>query len=1096
MNLTRFALDRRVILYVVIGLFALAGVRSYLDLPRAEDPGFLIRTAIVSVAWPGASAERVERHVAIPMEEELMELPGAKHVRTTVREGLAIVELDVEDLLPEVEPSWTEMREVVQSVMPTLPQGVIGPFINDDFGDVYGIVVAISGAGYSTVELERAAEELRRRVLVLDDARRVQIDGVQQRRVFIDYEPERLAALGVPAGYLVGELQTRNLVAPSGDVTAGTQRLALRTEGTFDSVDDVRNMAFRLPAGEVVALGDIATVSEGVATPSAQVVRHNGKPAVTVAVSMKADGKLTEFGPKVLEVVEQTRADLPAGLSFDLVAYQPKLVADLTSEFVSSLIQAVLIVIAVLLLALGVRTGLVVAVSIPLTMFVAFLSMQTFGITINQMSLTALIVALGLLVDNSIVISEQILSDTERGTSKREAALDATRTMAFPLFVASVCTAAALLPTYLAETSASEYTAALFEVLGFSLATSWLLAMTLIPVLCVTFLATGSRPSTSPSLWTRLKSRFGSEPRVEAKPASEGRYESKLYRAYRNTLLALLKRPWLSLGGFVIVLFVSFGLFGNFVPQQFFPTKQGTQFVVQLDFSYGTDIEEADRVTADLEAFMTDSLRATLDGPAPALGEEAEYDTPSVVGWASYIGTSAPRYTLAYAPEAPRPNHVYILGRASSFEGQLDVFERIAGYMERTHPTVTTRVQRVRNGPALRYPVEVRLSGPQPEVLERLATDLKRHMLTIGGVTNVATDWGRRQPGLDVEIDHEAARLAGLSSADVAFSLQATLDGIPLTQLQQGDDLIPVVLRSTDALAGAEALSGLQVYSQQTGRAVPFAQVAQAQVTYGPGNIKRYDGERTITVQADLALNTGPFVTPLSVVGEVEAYVSESSNSWPAGYTYAYGGDYEQSVDSQTAINEKFPIALIIILLLLVGQFNALRPPMIVLITLPFAFIGVTLGMLVSGYAFGFLPLLGTIALFGIIINNAVVLLDRIGSERERGLVPEQAVLHASQQRFRPILLTAATTAGGLIPLWIAGSPLFAPMAVAMLFGLVASSALTPGLVPILYALFYRLDFSNVSYDPDAQPVPADTETWPAGDGGSVEVWKSEEVDA
>ncbi|MEL7361845.1 MAG: efflux RND transporter permease subunit, partial [Bacteroidota bacterium] len=397
---------------------------------------------------------------------------------------------------------------------------------------------------------------------------------------------------------------------------------------------------------------------------------------------------------------------------------------------------------------------------------------------------------------------------------------------------------------------------------------------------------------------------------------------------------------------------------------------------------------------------------------------------------------------------------------------QPDVFIRTEQYLQRAHPDVTVRAQRVRNGPAIDYPVEVRISGPDPAVLEGLAADLRDYLRTVPGTANVGTDWGRRQATLDIAVDHDAARRAGLSTADITTSLQTALDGVPLTALQEGDDLVPVVLRSTDALAGAEALSRLDLYSQATGRTVPFGQVAEARVVYEPGTIERYAGQRTITVETDIAHGAGPFVTPFSLQAEVEAYMTEAA--WPAGYSYAYGGDIEESADSQNAINAKQGIAIVVILLLLVLQFNALRPPAIVLLTLPFAFIGVTLGMLVSGYAFGFMPLLGTIALFGILINNAVVLLDRIGSLRRRGLDGEQAVIHAAEQRLRPILLTAATTAGGLIPLWISGNPLFAPMAVAMLFGLVASSALTPGLVPVLYTLFYRLRFRGFAYDPDA----------------------------
>ncbi|MEM8601979.1 MAG: efflux RND transporter permease subunit, partial [Bacteroidota bacterium] len=932
MRLTRTALDNRVVVYVVVALLALAGLRSYLALPRAEDPGYVVRTAVVSVLWPGASAERVERYIAEPMERALEEVKGTDHVETSVEPGVASFAFEVEYAVADVEGAFTEMREAIADVVPALPPGTIGPLINDDFGDVFGTVIAITGEDYAPVELERAALELRRRILTLDDARSVQLDGVRPRQVVVEYDPARLAALGLSTGYLIGQLQARNLVAPGGDLQMDGQQIALRTEGAFGSVEDVRQMALRLPSGEVVALGDLATVRAGYEDPARQLVRFTGQPAVSVGVSMAADGNLTEFGPEVMRVVEETKADLPAGLAFHTVVYQPAVVQGLTSEFVWSLLQAVAIVIGVLLLALGARTGLVVASSIPLTMFAAFLCMQFFDISINQMSLTALIVALGLLVDNSIVVSEQVLTDTQQGKPKRQAVLDAAREMALPLFVASACTLAALLPTYLAESASAEYTSALFEVLLFSLAVSWLLALTLIPVLCMAFLATGtSAGAPKVSRWARLKARLGGRTAEPVAPETEAGYDSKLYRTYRGVLTGMVRRPWLSLGGFVAVLVGSFALFGSLVPQQFFPTKEVEVFTVELDLPRGTSIAETERVVADLEQFYADSL-------AGSVTPSGEVETPGVLRWAAYVGSSAPRYTLSFAPKAPRASYAYLLVTGTSHEIQPDVFIRTEQFLQRTHPDVTARAQRVRNGPSIDYPVEVRISGADPAVLERLAADLRDHLRTVPGTANVGTDWGRRQATLGVAVDHDAARRAGLSTADITTSLQTALGGVPLTALQEGDDLVPVVLRSTDALAGAEALDRLELYSQATGQRVPFRQVAEATVVYEPGVIERYAGQRTITVETDIAHDAGPFVTPFSLQGEVEAYME--TVAWPAGYSYAYGGDIEESADSQGAINAKQGIAIFVLLLLLVLQFNALRPPMIVVLTLPFAFIG------------------------------------------------------------------------------------------------------------------------------------------------------------
>ena len=1083
MGITEFSLSRRTLVFVTVALLSIAGLLSYTSLPRAEDPGFLIRTAVVAMAYPGASAERVERQVAVPLEEALEQLPGATHVRSEIQAGRAIVYVDVDEGLAEIEPTWTEMRETIADVVPTLPPGLRGPFINDDFGDVYGTVVAISGDDYTPAELERAAEALRTRVLALGDARRVQIDGARPRRVFVDVDPARLAALGVSTGYLVDQLASRNLVAPGGDVQAGGRTVQLRTEGAFASADDVRRTALRLPAGEVVALEDLATVRDGYAEPGDQRVRFNGRPAVTVGVSMKADGKLTEFGPQVLDAVRQTQAALPVGLDFDVVVYQPEVVDRLTSEFVSSLIQSVFIVIAVLLLSLGARTGLVVASAVPLTIFAAFVAMQTLGITINQMSLTALIVALGLLVDNAIVVAEQVLNDIEAGLDKVESATRTASQLSLPLAVSSATTAAALLPTYLAESASSEYVAALFEVLAVSLAVSWLLAVTLIPVLCVMFLKAGHTGSGSKTpVWRRLAERVGvvapQAPSETGEPAgaeaddsaSGGPYETPFYDRYRGVLVSMLRHKWVSLGVFAAALVAAGVLFATRVPQQFFPNKSYDVFYVEMEMPYGTSLAETDRIVADLEAYVADSLRAVPQGPRPELGALPEFAEPGVAKWAVYVGSAPPRFTLSYAPTAPRPGFAYFLMTASSTDEQRGLFEQILAYTGRTHPDVIARPGTIQNGPPIDYPVALRVSGGSADELRAVAAGVRDRLREVPGLINVNTDWGPRAPALDVAVDHDAARRAGLSTSDVALSLQTALDGVPLTAVQDGDDLVPVVLRSTDALAGAQALGRLQLYAQQTGAAVPFGQVARTEVVYEPANIERYDGQRTITVRADVSPTAGPFVTPFSVKSELDGYLEEASATWPAGVTTEYGGTVEESSNSQGAIGAKGPIALVIIVFLLVLQFNAIRPPVIVLATLPFAIIGTTLGLLVSGYAFGFMPLLGTIALLGILINNALVLLDRVESEQARGLGSEQALLHASQQRLRPILLTAVTTVAGLLPLWFAGSPLFAPMAVALLFGLIVATVLTPLLVPVLYTVVYRLDFADVDYDPDPDP--------------------------
>ncbi len=1047
MSLTRLALENRTTTLVFLALLTLAGAMSYGKLPRAEDPGFVIRVAVVTTFFPGASPEQVELLVTDPLEESIEDIEEVDYVVSESRRGASVIEVAfLESLTPQqVEDSFDELRETLGDVRSRLPAEVVGPRVDDDFGDVFGTVVAITGEGFGIVELERVAERIRPLLLALEDVGRVEIQGAQDQRIFIEYDPARLDEAGLSAAQLAEILRARNIVDPGGDVRTRHERYELRVSGSFESVEDIERMRFPLPrSGEILTLGDLATVRRGLVDPPRTAVSYNGREAVTLALSMSDGGKITRLGPQVLSILDEMRDQLPVGIETHLVAYQTSYVDQSIDSFLASLLQGVGIVLAVTLLTLGLRTGLIVASILPLTMVGSLFLMEIFEISMNKMSLAALIIALGLLVDSAIVMAESIQVSMREGSSPVEAAVESAAELRLPLLVSSLTTAAALLPTYLAESTTGEYTSAIFEVVTIALLLAWVLALTATPLFSV---LAGRRRDTDAT-----------------EPATDTTYQSPFYRRYRALLLFLLRRPWVSLAAFVALLGVSLWAF-QLVPQLFFPRKEQTTFKIELQLPENAPIQRTKEVAADVERFLRDELMAQLspeeDRPwLPNL--QREFSRHGVVNWASFVGSGAPRFVLGYNPEQPRPNYVFMIANSSAYAEQDEIIHRVETYVQTHFPEVLPRVEKLRNGPPLDYPVEIRISGEDPARLYEIARELQRRLRELPGTINVGDDWETYNKNLRVEVDSARAARAGVTELDVARSLRASTSGFVLTDYREGNDLIPVVLRSRAARdGGVEQLLGLDV-ANPAGERGPLEQVADLRMIFEPSKILRRDRQRTLTVQADLAADAPRSVTPFSVSAAVVPILEEAKRTWPLGYRYELGGEVESSGEAQASIQAKQPIAVLVILSLLVLQFNSIRGPLIVLATLPFTLTGVVGGLLLTQKPFGFMALLGVIALFGVVINNAVVLLDRIETERRKyRRSAAAAVLEASQRRLRPILLTTATTIGGLVPLWLTGGPMFSPMAAAFLFGMVASTLLTLGLVPVLYGILYRVSFTD-----------------------------------
>ena len=1024
MDLTRAAIEKNRITAVALLLVLAGGLSAYRGLSRAEDPGFTIRAAQVLTRFPGASPERIERLITDPIEEAIQELPEIDFIASTSKTGVSIVMVNVREEFDDMRPIWDDLRRKVERAAPDLPAGVIGPQVNDEFGDVFGIVVTLTGDGYSYAELKQVADEVRDELLRVSDVAKVDIYGAQNERIFVDYDNARLAELGLSPLQLRSILDSANIIIPGGSIRTGVERIALEPTGNFESVADLRRTVVTLPGRpEIVFLEDLAAISRGYVDPPASRVYASGAPALALGIAMRDGGNMITLGEGVAQEIDRLQAIYPIGVDFDVVAFQPEIVERKVREFMVNLAQAVAIVLAVMLLFLGPRTGLVVASLVPMAMITALLVMSWLDIGLDQMSLAALIIALGMLVDNAIVMAESIMVQIGAGRRPVEAAVGSARELRVPLLISSLTTAAAFLPISLAQSTTGEYTAPLFKVITIALLSSWLLALTMTPLLCVLFL--------------------------KVRPVAAGeRFAGRFYRAYRGLLVGCLRRPALTLAAVAGVFLLAMQGF-RIIPNIFFPPSDKAIFTATYELPAGTSIERTMEVVETVDRFIDAELRA-------GAGE-------GVTNWATFVGNGGPRFYLAHNPEPANPQFAFALLNATSRAViTTELIPRIAAFCQERFPELDVKLNPLQLGPPVSAPVQVRLSGRDPDRLFDLVDAVTAELRSMPGAATVTDDWGMRSKKLVVAVDQPRARRAGVTSQDVAISLQTALSGFETTQYREGETIIPVTLRSTLASrTDVTKLDSLNVYAQATGAAVPLLQVADASVVWEPSNIRRRNRLKTVTVSSQLA----PGVIASDVVARLRPWLDGERAAWPPGYRYEFGGEEETSVRANQSIAEQLPVAGLIILLLLIGQFNSIRRTAIIVLTIPLGLIGVVAGLLLAQSYVGFMTLLGIIALAGIIINNAIVLIDRIRIEiDDNGLDPPRAIVEAAQGRFRPILLTTATTVAGLLPLWFGGGPMWEPMAIAIIFGLLGATVLTLGVVPILYSLFFRVRFDGFSY--------------------------------
>ncbi|HSF16506.1 MAG TPA: efflux RND transporter permease subunit, partial [Vicinamibacteria bacterium] len=962
MSLTRAAIEKNRVTAVALAVVFAAGILAFLSLPRAEDPGFIVRAAQVITYFPGASPERVELLVTDKLEKAIQEMPEVDFIKSESKTGVSILIVSVLESYTNMRPIWDKLRRKVEDAIPELPTGIRGPFVNDEFGDVFGTIVTVTGEGYSYAELEDVAENVRDELLLIPEVAKVEIYGAQEERIFVEYNNARLAELGVSPYQLQQLLESQNIIFPGGDVRTAREQIVLEPSGNIESVEALRATVIRLPGrDDLMYLGDLAEVSRGYIDPPRTKLHASGTPGLALAVSLREGGNIIELGEKVQALVFDLESRFPIGVAFDFVALQSYHVERKIDDFVSNLIQAVGIVLLMMLVSLGLRTGLVVASLVPMAMIASLLVMSFLGIGLDQMSLAALIIALGMLVDNAIVMSESILVQMKEGKEALAAAVDSARELQIPLLTSSLTTAAAFLPIYLAESSTGEYTAPLFEVVTITLLSSWLLSLTMTPLFCVLFL--------------------------RVKPTGEESFDSRAYRTFRKTIVWALRHRALTLGGAMAAFVLSLALLGR-VPNIFFPPNDKAIFTAELRLPVGSPLGLTESVVTELESYMENEL--SVDA-----GREG-----GITNWASFIGEGAPRFFLSYTPTPPTPEFAILLVNAASRERlQSEIIPLMERFCFESFPDLRASIALLPLGPSSEAPVEARVLGREEYKVFELVDRVREQLEGMRGVRNVRDDWGLRTKKIVVNIDQPRAQRAGLSSQDVALSLQTVLTGYETTEYREGDKVIPVTLRSVAAeRTDIGKLESHDIFSQATGRSVPLKQVADLEVVWQPAVIYRRDRLKTVTVQADVTPGTSPVEASL----ELDRFLREEGANWPLGYRYELGGDYENSVKANESIVAKLPVAMFIIVFLLVAQFNSLRKPLIILATIPLSLIGVAIGLNLLGSYMGFMTFLGIISLAGVVINNAIVLIDRIQIEIQGGRDPAAAIVEAAQRRLRP----------------------------------------------------------------------------------------------
>jgi multidrug efflux pump subunit AcrB len=1005
-NLSQWAIGQRSLVTYFMLIVVVAGIASYFRLGRAEDPAFTIKTMVVQAAWPGASLDDTLRQVTERLERKLQETPNLDFLRSYTTPGQSTIFVNLKGTTPAaaVPDIWYQVRKKIGDIRGTLPEGIIGPGFNDEFGDTFGIVYGFTADGFTHRELKDHVDAVRARLLRLPDVSKIEVVGAQDERIYIEFSTARLAGLGLDNGALVAALQRQNAVAPAGRVTTGDETLMLRVSGAFRSEADILAINFAVD-GRFVRLGDIAEVRRGYADPPQPMFRVDGKPAIGLAIAMRDGGDVLELGRNVERMMAEIVVDLPIGIEPKLMANQPETVDHAIAEFMKALWEAIAIVLAVSFVSLGTRAGAVVAVSIPIVLAITFVVMEMAGIDLQRISLGALIIALGLLVDDAMITVETMITRLEAGDSKTTAATFAYTSTAFPMLTGTLVTVAGFVPIGFARSSAGEYTFSIFAVVAIALIASWIVAVVFTPLLGV---------------WM-----------LRAKPGhGHGGEPGRVMRGFRSLLVLSLRLRWVTIAA-AVGLFAAaiFGL--RFVPQQFFPSSDRPELLVDLRLPQNASILASRDVSARIDALLRDDK--------------------DVARWSTYVGRGAVRFYLPLDVQLQNDFFSQLVIVATDIEARERLRKRLETALETDFPQVISRVSALEMGPPVGWPLQYRVTGPDIVRLREVAQSLAQILSSLPEVRQVNYSWGEPSRVLRIAVDQDQARLLGIGSRDLAQVLNAVMSGTTVTQLRDDIYLVDVVVRAEAAERASPAtLRSLQV-SLPNGRVVPLGQFATIAYEQEFPIVWQRDRQPMLLVQGDLA----PGHLPATVTRNLADRIAALNASLPAGYAVTVGGTVEESAKSEASVAAVVPVMLFLMLTILMIQLRSFQRLILVLSVAPLGLVGVVAALLLAGKPLGFVAILGVLALIGMIVRNSVILIDQIEHERAQGRAPWDAVIEATTHRFRPILLTAAAAILGMVP--IAPTVFWGPMAYAIMGGLAVATLLTLFFLPALYVAWFRI---------------------------------------
>jgi multidrug efflux pump subunit AcrB len=1014
LNLVRYALENRIVMYMFTVLLMGGGIASYEALSRLEDPEFTIKEALVTTQYPGASACEVEREVTDKIETAIQALGQLKKITSISKPGLSIITVEVKDkydktTLPQV---WDELRRKVGDVQRSLPPGVKPSLVNDDYSDVYGLFLALTGKGYSYGELKDLAKDMKRELLLVKDVAKVEIFGEQQETVYVEMSRSRMAELGISQDDIYRTLAQQNMIVPAGQIRVGEEYVRIVPTGMHKAVEEIGNLMVRARAtGELISLKDFAEIKRGYVDPPQTLMRFNGERALGLGISTVIGGNVVTMGDAVEKRLSELRDQVPVGMELHPVYFQPKLVTEAVNGFLVSLVEALVIVIAVLMIFMGLTSGLLVGAMLLITIAGTFIFMLVWNISLERISLGALIIALGMLVDNAIVVTDGILVNVQKGRDGKEAAFQVVAQTSLPLLGATVVAILAFAGIGLSQDKTGEYCYSLFQVVLISLSLSWVVAVTLTPLFCVL---------------TFKPPKGGADSQADP-------YAGKAYRFYKNSLLACLRRKTMTAGimaGMLVVAVVGF----QYVDRSFFPESTLNKFYVDYWLPEGTHIERTRDDLAKIERFV---LKIK--------------DVDSV---ATFIGKGALRFMLTYSPEKVNTAYGQLLVTVKDYREINDMIPRIKEYLAANFPNADPRINRFRFGPGTGFKIEARFRGPDAEVLRRLANQAKAVMEADSNTEYVRDDW-RRKVKVVVPIFSEAkARRSGISRPDLSQALQMNFGGLPVGVYREDDELLPILSRMPESEREDVAdITNVMVWSNVHRKMIPINQVVSGfRVEWEDAIIQRRNRLPTITCQCDVKSGTAE-ATRSKLASKIEAI------ELPSGYELEWGGEYEDSEDGQSALGKVLPLSFLAMGICIIVMFNAIRQPLIIFLCVPLAIIGVTMGLLLTSQPFGFMSLLGFLSLSGMLIKNAVVLIDQIDLEIREGKTIGDAIVDSSVGRLRPVGMAAATTILGMIPLL--QDAFFVAMAVTIMAGLAFATALTLIVVPVLYAIFFRTSFNR-----------------------------------